>query len=231
MIITGIDGTCVSGEGFRSVASECFRPYVRRRFANLQFLPITADSHLSANFLYRMSPSDAPLSCSSRDCRYAHGFIPPRSSLIVMPTRSLPLSGLRISCGLLLACPDSTADPASLRLPRSTRCRPELVDRVGGWDCDSEAIGEDLHMYLKCFFALNGNLTTRTVLSPVSSTNVTGGGRDKGLSGIATDMNARYKQALRHMWGCLDKADYAVRKFFKLWRDRKQHPLGLLTSA
>ncbi len=48
-----------------------------------------------------------------------------------------------------------------------------LVDRVGGWDCDSEAIGEDLHMYLKCFFALNGNLTVRTIMSPVSSTNVT----------------------------------------------------------
>jgi hypothetical protein len=78
----------------------------------------------------------------------------------------------------------------------------ELIDRVGGWDTDPEAIGEDLHMYLKCFFALNGNLTTRTVLAPVSQSNVSSGG--KGLSGMIEDYGARYKQAMRHMWGALD---------------------------
>lgn len=96
----------------------------------------------------------------------------------------------------------------------------ELVDRVGGWDCDNEAIGEDLHMYLKCFFALNGNLTVRTVLSPVSQTNVTGGGRDKGYKGLSMDMKARYKQALRHMWGALDTG-FALRKLVELWQERK----------
>ncbi|KAK3397953.1 glycosyl transferase family group 2-domain-containing protein [Sordaria brevicollis] len=96
----------------------------------------------------------------------------------------------------------------------------ELVDRVRGWDCDSEAIGEDLHMYLKCFFALNGNLTVRTVLSPVSQTNVTGGGRNKGLPGIVMDMWARYRQALRHMWGALDTG-YSLRMMAGVWRERK----------
>ncbi|KAL2270881.1 hypothetical protein VTJ83DRAFT_252 [Remersonia thermophila] len=96
----------------------------------------------------------------------------------------------------------------------------ELVDRVGGWDCDSEAIGEDLHMYLKCFFALNGNLTVRTVLSPVSQTNVTGGGFGKGLPGLIMDVRARYKQALRHMWGALDTG-YALRKVVEVWKERK----------
>jgi hypothetical protein len=96
----------------------------------------------------------------------------------------------------------------------------ELVDRVGGWDCDSEAIGEDLHMYLKCFFALNGNLTVRTVLSPVSQSNVTAGGSGKGIKGIISDMRARYKQALRHMWGALDTG-YALRKTAELWQERK----------
>jgi len=96
----------------------------------------------------------------------------------------------------------------------------ELVDRVGGWDCDSEAIGEDLHMYLKCFFALNGNLTVRTVMAPVSQSNVTGGGRGKGIPGIITDMRARYKQALRHMWGALDTG-YALRKVVEVWQERK----------
>ena len=96
----------------------------------------------------------------------------------------------------------------------------ELVDRVGGWDCDSEAIGEDLHMYLKCFFALNGNLTVRTILSPVSQTNVTAGGYGKGASGVVADIHARYKQAQRHMWGILDTG-YALRKGWELWQERK----------
>jgi len=95
-----------------------------------------------------------------------------------------------------------------------------LVDRVGGWDCDSEAIGEDLHMYLKCFFALNGNLTVRTICSPVSQTNVTAGGFGKGFHGIVADMGARYKQALRHMWGALDTG-FALRKVIELWQERK----------
>lgn len=109
----------------------------------------------------------------------------------------------------------------------STICPPtsvyslplQLVDRVGGWDCDSEAIGEDLHMYIKCFFALNGNLTCRHVLSPVSSSNVCGTGAG-GLRGTASDMKARYKQAIRHMWGSLDTG-YTIRKSVEMWKNRK----------
>ncbi|OAA68472.1 hypothetical protein SPI_00667 [Niveomyces insectorum RCEF 264] len=96
----------------------------------------------------------------------------------------------------------------------------QLVDQVGGWDCTSEAIGEDLHMYLKCFFALNGNLTVRTVLSPISQSNVTAGGHGKGVNGTILDIRARYKQALRHMWGALDTG-FALRKAVELWQDRK----------
>lgn len=93
-----------------------------------------------------------------------------------------------------------------------------LVDRVGGWDGDSEAIGEDLHMYLKCFFALNGNLTVRAIMSPVSQSNVKGNG-GKGVREVYNDMQARYKQALRHMWGALDSG-FALRKFVELWQER-----------
>ncbi|KIE01970.1 sphingomyelinase family, partial [Metarhizium majus ARSEF 297] len=95
-----------------------------------------------------------------------------------------------------------------------------LVDRVGGWDCDAEAIGEDLHMYIKCFFALNGNLTCRTVLSPVSQSNVTGGGKG-GIRGAVKDIKARYKQALRHMWGALDTG-FALREAAEMWKERKR---------
>ncbi|GAO19252.1 hypothetical protein UVI_02054990 [Ustilaginoidea virens] len=94
-----------------------------------------------------------------------------------------------------------------------------LVDRVGGWDCDAEAIGEDLHMYIKCFFALNGNLTSRTVLSPVSQSNVVGGGSG-GIHATVADIKARYKQALRHMWGALDTG-FAMRQAVEMWKERQ----------
>jgi hypothetical protein len=96
----------------------------------------------------------------------------------------------------------------------------DLVDRVGGWDGGCEAIGEDLHMYIKCFFALNGNLTSRTILSPVSQSNVVGSGKG-GIRGILLDVKARYKQALRHMWGSLDTG-FALRKFVEMWQNRRQ---------
>ena len=92
----------------------------------------------------------------------------------------------------------------------STICPPtsvyslplSLVDFVGGWDADELAIGEDLHMYIKCFFRLNGNLTTRSVYSPASHSNVHSSG--KGIGGFFQDILARYRQAMRHMWGALD---------------------------
>lgn len=96
----------------------------------------------------------------------------------------------------------------------------ELIDRVGGWDCDGEAIGEDLHMYIKCFFALNGNLTCRVVPSPISSSNVSGGS-GAGIRGSVSDVRARYKQALRHMWGALDTG-FAIRKGVEMWKERKR---------
>ncbi|KAM4059661.1 glycosyl transferase family group 2 domain-containing protein [Hirsutella rhossiliensis] len=114
---------------------------------------------------------------------------------------------------------------SSIAPPTSVYSLPlVLVDRVGGWDCDAEAIGEDLHMYLKCFFALNGNLTCRTVLSPVSQSNVTGGGKG-GIRGTIVDMQARYKQALRHMWGALDTG-FALRKAVEMWQERKHTSRG-----
>lgn len=95
----------------------------------------------------------------------------------------------------------------------------QLADRVGGWDSDAESIGEDLHMYLKCFFALNGNLTCRTVIAPVSQSNVTAG-KGAGIRGVYEDICARYKQAIRHMWGALDTG-FAMRQFAEVVRERK----------
>ncbi|KAK9421950.1 putative Glycosyl transferase family group 2-domain-containing protein [Seiridium unicorne] len=175
---------------------------------------IDADSHLSSNFFASLTSMHMSYPETASTTLYSAPIIFDRNAndvAAIVRVADILWSAAGMS-GLYRG--------SSIAPPTSVYSVPMvLVDRVGGWDCDSEAIGEDLHMYLKCFFAMNGNLTSRTVLSPVSQSNVNGDG-GKGFNGIYSDMKARYKQALRHMWGCLDSG-YAMRKGWELWQERK----------
>jgi hypothetical protein len=105
-------------------------------------------------------------------------------------------------------------------IPTSVYSLPmTLLEHVGGWDTGPGAIGEDMHMYLKCFFALGGNLQVRIVYSAASQCNVSSD--IKGLSGYYDGLRARYRQALRHMWGALDTG-YAIRASFKMLSRHRQ---------
>ncbi|KAI0385848.1 glycosyl transferase family group 2-domain-containing protein [Hypomontagnella monticulosa] len=175
---------------------------------------IDADSHLSCNYFTLLTGMHTSYEDTASTTLYAAPILFDRNAHAV-PAIVRVADILWAGAGLSGLYRGSTIAP-----PTSVYSLPlVLVDRVGGWDCDSEAIGEDLHMYLKCFFALNGNLTVRTIMSPVSQSNVKGDGGE-GLKGLYNDMNARYKQALRHMWGALDSG-YALRKVVELWQERK----------
>ncbi|OBT90100.1 hypothetical protein VE02_02525 [Pseudogymnoascus sp. 03VT05] len=174
---------------------------------------IDADSHLSSNYTALITNMHLEYPELAQTTLYSAPILFDRNAHLV-PTVVRVADILWCAAGLsgLYAC-------SSIRPPTSVYSLPlELVDRVGGWDSDPEAIGEDLHMYLKCFFALNGNLTSRTVLSPVSQTSVSSG--QKGHRGLVMDIRARYAQAMRHMWGALDSG-YAMRQMVKLWKNRK----------
>ncbi|KAI5861830.1 glycosyl transferase family group 2-domain-containing protein [Durotheca rogersii] len=175
---------------------------------------IDADSHLSSNYFAQLTDMHLSYPETAHTTLYAAPILFDRNAHDV-PAIVRVADILWASAGLSGLYRGSTIAP-----PTSVYSLPlKLVDRVGGWDCDPEAIGEDLHMYLKCFFALNGNLTVRTIMSAVSQSNVKGNGGE-GFQGLYNDMNARYKQALRHMWGGLDSG-YAIRKFAELWQERK----------
>ncbi|CAG8546327.1 6879_t:CDS:2 [Funneliformis caledonium] len=47
-----------------------------------------------------------------------------------------------------------------------------LAEQVGFWDTDKDAIGEDLHMWLKCFFKTGGISRTIPIYVPINLTNV-----------------------------------------------------------
>lgn len=85
----------------------------------------------------------------------------------------------------------------------------DLAIAVNFWDAGPEAIGEDMHMYLKCFFATDGKLINKSIFSPASQCNVSGSGT--GVRGWVSGIKARYQQAQRHLWGSLDTG-YVLRK-------------------
>ena len=89
----------------------------------------------------------------------------------------------------------------------------DLAIAVNFWDAGPEAIGEDCHMYLKCFFATQGRLITVPVFSPVSQCNV------QDDRSYVSGMKARYSQAKRHLWGSLDTG-YAIRNVCSLYSKR-----------
>lgn len=90
----------------------------------------------------------------------------------------------------------------------------DLALSVNFWDTGPEAIGEDLHMYLKCLFATEGRLIVRPIFSPASQCNVEGSGF--GVSGWISGIQARYSQSYRHLWGSLDTS-YAASQCIQSW--------------
>ncbi|KAH8736997.1 glycosyl transferase family group 2-domain-containing protein [Ilyonectria robusta] len=175
---------------------------------------IDADSHLAADYFTLLTNLHMSYPETATTTVYAAPIIFDRNAHNVHPLVRVA-DIVWVAAGMSGLYPSSSIAP-----PTSVYSLPlDLVDRVGGWDCDGEAIGEDLHMYIKCFFALNGNLTSRIINCPVSQSNVTGAG-GPGWRGAYADINARYKQALRHMWGALDTG-FAMRKLVEMWQERK----------
>ena len=75
------------------------------------------------------------------------------------------------------------------------------------YDCPlSVQIGEDMHMFIKCLFATRGDLISQTVYSPASQLDVVSA-QSKGVRGYWNDHVARYRQAVRHMWGSRESID------------------------
>ena len=116
--------------------------------------------------------------------------------------------GAGLSCFRSAQLPNGVAFPTAvytLSLP--------LLRFVNGWDTGPDAIGEDMHMMLKCYFATNGKLRIESLPSPASLCNVSTS--RAGIRGWIQNVSARYTQSLRHMWGSLD-VGYAISQWLKM---------------
>ena len=76
----------------------------------------------------------------------------------------------------------STTYPTSdIKIPTSAYgISMKLVNDVDFWDTGPESIGEDMHMFAKCFLSTGGNLHVQTIYSPASQLNVVGSRHDEG---------------------------------------------------
>ncbi|KAK9371268.1 hypothetical protein V1509DRAFT_650873 [Lipomyces kononenkoae] len=97
-----------------------------------------------------------------------------------------------------------------------------LARQVDFWDAGPGAIGEDLHMYLKCFFRTRGNIKTVAVYSPASHSNVEHADMTPNMNigrRWILSSQARFKQAKRHWWGMVDSG-YGIRQTIALFAGR-----------
>ncbi|PGH19671.1 hypothetical protein AJ80_03826 [Polytolypa hystricis UAMH7299] len=180
---------------------------------NVVFIVMDSDSHLSTNYFAHIGRMHLAYPETASTTLYASPIVFDRNSQEV--PFLVRIADLAWSTGGLSGLYTTSA----IRPPTSVYSLPlSLADLVGGWDAGPESIGEDLHMYLKCFFALRGHLTTRTVHAPISQSNVTCDGH--GMGAFIGNHRARYKQALRHMWGALDSS-YAVQEAWALFSERE----------
>ncbi|KAK5685058.1 hypothetical protein LTS10_003133 [Elasticomyces elasticus] len=183
---------------------------IMRRYSSQQSGPevvvtiMDADSHLSHRYFAQISKDYMALSKEERAATfYVSPIVFDRNSHqvpLLVRTADVVWSGAGIS---------TMYAGSSVCIPTSVYSVPlRLVERTQGWDTGYTAIGEDMHMYLKCFFAVSGCLRSKVIYTAASQCNVCSG--DLGIRGYAGTVAARYQQALRHMWGMLDTG-YALR--------------------
>ena len=122
-------------------------------------------------------------------------------------------------CGAGLSCFRSEPNGSNVIIPTAVYTLSlSLVQLSNGWDGGPSAIGEDMHMMLKCYFATKGSIRIESLASPASMCNVSAS--RSGIRGWLENHVARYSQGLRHMWGSLDSG-YAIGR----WLDMQSGPL------
>ncbi|KAL4740556.1 glycosyl transferase family group 2-domain-containing protein [Aspergillus similis] len=160
-----------------------------------------------------------------RRLHYAHPAISNRTlySCPIIFDRNSNDSPILVRCADLLwsFAGLSTMYPGStISIPTSVYSLPlTLASTVGGWDSDPTSIGEDMHMMLKCYFETNGDLVSQVVYAPASQCNVSSEITRPGLRRALDTCVARYRQALRHMWGALDTG-FAARNTLRSVRSK-----------
>ena len=63
-----------------------------------------------------------------------------------------------------------------------------LIERIGFWDTNPDAIGEDFHTFQKCFWKAEGPIHSVPIYTPFNQLSLVTG------NGYCSDLKARFKQ-------------------------------------
>ncbi|KAK9312347.1 hypothetical protein V1522DRAFT_460481 [Lipomyces starkeyi] len=188
------------------------RRYRILRHSNVVFTVVDADTHLLSSYFQAITTH-----CALKGSDNFTMFIPP----IVFDRNANNISPI-VRCADIYWSAAGIAglyETSQIRTPTSVYSVTMALARyVNFWDTGPEAIGEDLHMYLKCFFRTGGLLNTVPIYSPASHCNVEHGDATTNMTIDRRWMlssQARFKQACRHMWGIMDSG-YATRHAISL---------------
>jgi hypothetical protein len=92
-----------------------------------------------------------------------------------------------------------------IKIPCSAYSMPaHLIHDVDYWDVDASGMAEDMHMFLKSYFATHGKLNVVSVYSPASHFDVQG-------NSYWSSVKDRVVQSSRHMWAC-SEIGYTLRR-------------------
>ena len=131
------------------------------------YIFITADTHLSRNYFSQLTRKHLEFPETAATTLYACPVIFDRNAHRV-PGFVRLADVIWSAAGL-----SGLYEASTIVIPTSVYSIPlTLVELVGGWDTDAMSIGEDLHMYLKCYFvaaAAVGTLKVRIIYSPGTS--------------------------------------------------------------
>ncbi|KAJ5177254.1 uncharacterized protein N7482_003131 [Penicillium canariense] len=206
---TGIQGEIAGKSSNVACAArsivEIHRPELKMDCCNVVVTVMDADTHLSRDYFTEIR-------------RMHYSYITEADRTIyccpIIFDRNSHESPVLVRCADLLwgFAGLSTMYPGTwISIPTSVYSLPlSLAEKVGGWDSDPTAIGEDMHMLLKCYFETAGNVVSRVIWIPASQCNVSSD-RGRGWRRTLDTLFARYRQALRHMWGALDSG-FAARR-------------------
>ncbi|KAI9159219.1 hypothetical protein H9P43_008558 [Blastocladiella emersonii ATCC 22665] len=108
------------------------------------------------------------------------------------------------SCGLM----QNLANARAMHFPCSTySVTLPLAIRAHGWCTGRDAVGEDLHMFLKCFYVTATRARATPIWVPINLANVATD------DGYLADCKAKFVQAARHFSGSADSL-FALRHTF-----------------
>ncbi|KAJ3120080.1 hypothetical protein HK100_012949 [Physocladia obscura] len=219
--IASTTSTAAAAEGYNDgVFNACanYNPREHRDTAAASGIPINTGSH--THEIITVLDCDTIFAedyFAAMTCHYAVASPEQRKIMMFMPSTvfdsQVPVFVRTCDIYWSLGVISSMYDGSPIKFPCSAySISMDLCISVNFWDAGPESIGEDMHMYLKCFFSTGGKVNVKSIYSAASCCNIESSNHSATYPfKYFLQLFMRYQQAKRHLWGSLDTG-YALKR-------------------